>query len=390
MKLGNKLRRVDVQVTILLILTTVFCTCCVYFTSYYLAYSDMIRSLEERVYAIHYFLEDMLDKNTFTDINSREDMDSQSYREAKQLLESVKRSTNVMYLYTAKKNANGDFVYCIDGLSEKEDFRYPGDMIEPEIVEDMQRALNGEIVLPAGIKNTDWGKIFITYFPIHDGDRVVGVLGIEFEAGHQYATYRNMRTAIPIAILVTSILAVTAAVLVFRRISNPTYKDMSNTDQLTNLKNRNAFETDIRNYDAGRKRGIGIIEADLNNLKLVNDRLGHGIGDLYIQTAGSTIRSVLPKRGVVYRMGGDEFTAILQDTSEQELAQIREQIQKTLTERSAEISGMAEDIPLLSLCVGYALYNQEDKNLMVTYDRADAMMYQHKKQFHNESADCRS
>lgn len=383
MKLGNKLRRVDVQVTILLILTTVFCTCCVYFTSYYLAYADMIHSLEDRVYAIHDFLDDMLDKRTFSDINSRDDMDSEAYREAKQLLEAVKRSSNVMYLYTAKKNADGDFVYCIDGLSEQDDFRYPGDLIEPEIVGDMQRALNGETVLPAGIKNTDWGKIFITYFPIHEGDRVVGVLGIEFEAGHQYATYRNIRTATPIVIVVTSILAITAAVLVFRRISNPTYKDMSNTDQLTNLKNRNAFETDIHNQDVGRKKGIGIMEADLNNLKLVNDRLGHGIGDLYIQAAGSTIRSELPRRGVVYRMGGDEFTVILQETNEQEMARISEHIQKALMQRSAEISDMAEDIPL-SLSVGYALYNQEDRNLMNTYDRADVMMYEQKKQFHDE------
>lgn len=386
MKLRRKLKRVDVQVSLLVVLTVVMCTCCVYFVGYQLTYLDMIKSLEDRVYAIHDFLDDMLNKDTFRTINTREDMETEEYQEAKKLLESVKRSTEVMYLYTAKKNAEGDFVYCVDGLSQDEDFRYPGDAIEPEIVEDMQRALNGETVLPQGIKNTDWGKIFITYFPIHDGNKVVGVLGIEFEAGHQYMTYRNLKFAIPVVILITSLLATMAAMLVFRRISNPTYQDLYNTDQLTNLKNRNAFETDIHNLNAARKKGrIGIIEADLNNLKKVNDRLGHGAGDLYIQAAGNAMREAVPPEGVVYRMGGDEFAAILSDTSEQEMEELMRVISEKVMLHSEELADKDKGIGL-SISIGCALYQPgSGEDLMSVYDRADAEMYEHKKAFHKKS-----
>ena len=133
-------------------------------------------------------------------------------------------------LYTAKQNEAGEFIYVVDGLpSDAEDFRFAGDPIEPEIKGDMQRALDGEVVLPDNIKKTDWGKIFITYVPIHDGERVVGVLGIEFEAEHQYNTYRNLRLATPLIVLFACLVSAGLALVFFRRVSNPTFQDMANT-----------------------------------------------------------------------------------------------------------------------------------------------------------------
>ena len=85
----------------------------------------------------------------------------------------------------------------------------------------MQRALDGQKVLPDRIKDTEWGKIFITYMPIYDGEQVLGVVGIEFEAGHQYDTYRSLRLLLPLFILLFSLGACLASRLLFRRISNP-------------------------------------------------------------------------------------------------------------------------------------------------------------------------
>lgn len=384
MKFGRKLRRVDVQVSMLTIATTVFCTICVYLVCYHLTYYDMIRSLEDRAYAIHDYLDDMLDKESFYSVNVKEDKERDIYKKNKLMLESVKLSTNVMYLYTAKKNEDGNYVYCVDGLSEEEDFRYPGDPIEPEIYESMERALHGEVVLPEGIKATNWGKIFITYFPIHDGEKVVGVLGIEFDAGHQYRTYQNLKIAIPMVILLSSLLASSTAILIFRRISNPSYRDMSNTDQLTGLKNRNAFQTDLNNLNVGRKKErVGLMETDLNNLKLVNDRLGHGAGDLYIKAVGTAINRVLPKRGSGYRLGGDEFAVLLPETNEIELKELAELIRQELVNQSKELSEQVSNVSL-SLAIGYSLYQSESgEDLMTVFDRADEMMYKEKKRFHD-------
>ena len=107
-----------------------------------------------------------LDKAAFSEINVKEDMQKNSYRSMHEMLNNVKKAARVKYLYTAKKNESSEFIYLIDGLDyDSQDFRYPGDPIEWEIYDDMERALTGGPVLPKAIKNTGWGKIFITYMP---------------------------------------------------------------------------------------------------------------------------------------------------------------------------------------------------------------------------------
>ncbi len=86
MRLGKQIRRVDVQVSILMIIVTIFCSSCIYLVCYRMTHRDMINSLEERVFAIYDFLEDSLDKTMFEEINTREDMEKKSYREMKRLL----------------------------------------------------------------------------------------------------------------------------------------------------------------------------------------------------------------------------------------------------------------------------------------------------------------
>ena len=75
-------------------------------------------------------------------------------------------------------------VYVVDGLPEDaDDFRYPGDAIEPEIQSELERALSGETVLPEKILDTDWGNNFIAYYPLYnESGEVIGALGIEVAA----------------------------------------------------------------------------------------------------------------------------------------------------------------------------------------------------------------
>lgn len=125
----------------------------------------------------------------------------------KEKLKEVKASTNVRYLYTAQRNENGEYVYLVDGLpSDSADFRNPGDKIEQEIIPELQAALNDKIILPNQIKNTEWGPIFISYFPIHENDKVVGVLGIEFDASHQYRAFQMIQIGTPIIAVIACLI----------------------------------------------------------------------------------------------------------------------------------------------------------------------------------------
>lgn len=105
--------------------------------------------------------------------------------------------------------------------------------------------------------------------------------------GRQAEIYHQLRNFIPLILIFACVLATGIAFFVFRRISNPHYKDLAITDQLTQIRNRNAFEVDIGNLNASRQfKTMGILVVDLDHLKQVNDELGHIQGDLYIQKAG--------------------------------------------------------------------------------------------------------
>lgn len=365
----RRISRVDVQVSIVTAVLVTTALICVYFFNYFITHEDMINSLKERSHSIYQYVDDYVDKTTFQNTEALT-RDNPAYIRMKEKLEEVKASTNVRYLYTAEKNIQGEYVYLVDGLPyDSSDFRNPGDKIEEEIIPELTAALHDKIILPNQIKNTEWGPIFISYFPIHKGDEVVGVLGIEFDATHQYRAFQIIRIGTPIIAAIACLLAVFIAVRLFKRISNPMYKDMANTDFLTGLKNRNAFELDIQNK---QDEVLGILIADLNGLKKINDEQGHQIRDEYIRKAATVIgkcASTCP----VYRFGGDEFVVLVPDADDKKMKSLSERI---LTYEETVPKDC--DIPI-SLSVGYALYDPvQCASLQDVFHEADVQMYKMK------------
>lgn len=365
----KRLERVDYQVSIITAIIVCISFFCVYIVNYKITHDDMIHSLKDRSNTIYNYVENYLDKDTFN-LDFNLDMQSDAYKQMKEKLEDVRAATNVLYLYTAKVTSEGDYIYLVDGLpTSNDDFRYPGDKIEEEIIPELQLALANKTILPDQIKNTAWGSIFISYYPIHENGKVVGVLGIEFDASHQYTSFQKIRTITPLIAIVTSIIAMVIAVFLFRRISNPRFKDMANTDYLTNLHNRNAFEIDFKNLSL-HKESVGIIVTDLNNLKIINDDLGHRIGDEYIKKIAYIIEKNV-QNNPVYRYGGDEFIVLIRHSSSKQIKTIINAIYQEIKKQNDK---------KLSVSIGYAIYDPScDWDLKDTFKRADNNMYDNKK-----------
>lgn len=368
-----KLRRVDYQVTIITALILIVSFLCSYFVTYQITHDDMIYTLKERSESIYEFVDDYVDKSTFYS-DAALSMNDTSYQNMKMRLEEVRKATNVRYIYTAGINEDGDYIYLVDGLpSDSSDFRKPGDMIETEIIPEMKQALNNKTIMPDKIKSTAWGKIFVTYFPIHDQEKVVGVLGIEFDANHQYEAFQSVQNITFMIGIVACIIAAILAVLMFKRISNPLFKDMKNTDYLTHLKSRNAFEIDMQNFDTHREN-VGFIVVDMNDLKTINDLEGHYVGDKYIMKTAQVLIKALPNRAI-YRYGGDEFVALCFDVVTGDLDKDCQSILSCLQEMNGK-----EQLEI-SLSMGYAYYDcEKDQTLQDTFKRADRVMYEQKKE----------
>ncbi len=96
----------------------------------------------------------------------------------------------------------------------------------------------------------------------------------------------------------------------------------ANTDELTKLFNRHAYENELREIENQEKAGnlkddFAYISLDLNGLKNANDTLGHAAGDELLRGAAACIKSAFGSYGKIFRTGGDEFQLILFASSEQ-------------------------------------------------------------------------
>lgn len=378
----KKLTRVDVQVSIFTAIIIIFSSTCIGVFNYRASYNNMINNLTRRVLSIYSYTEISIDKSAIIDINSKDDESKEEYKKMKETLKNINKCGNISYSYIAKENGSGDVIYVVDGLTQfDKGRRYPGEKVDSEVDKDVRKALGGKKVLPKDIKDTKWGKILTAYFPIYNDGKTIGVIGIQFNAEQQYNTYLSMRVITLLVVYFTCIISIMVAIKLFKRISNPTYRDLYNTDKLTEVKNRNAYDTDIKNIIARRKeKRLGVIVIDLNSLKNINDNLGHQTGDEYIKCAAKVIKKCVSINGVVYRTGGDEFVVLVHNTCKEELENIINDMKS-----SFEIKHISS-LKNLSMAIGYALYDEElDRDVNDTYYRSDREMYKDKKEYYKDN-----
>ena len=154
------------------------------------------------------------------------------------------------------------------------------------------------------------------------------------------------------------------------------HRDMSNTDYLTQLKNRNAYQLDIGNRIAGKaQEGTGFILLDLNGLKHVNDTLGHDAGDVYITCVSKAYLNMRTREAVMYRIGGDEFVVVMPDAD-------RDKIQDFMR-RFGDMFNREASMPEFTFSWGYSIYDPKaDADLYSTCRRADKNMYMRKQQYY--------
>mgnify|MGYP002510309506 CR=1 FL=1 len=134
-------------------------------------------------------------------------------------------------------------------------------------------------------------------------------------------------------------------------------------DYLTNIYNRNALERDLSKCQ--ETENLTYFIADLNDLKLVNDTIGHSAGDKLLQGFAGLLVDAVGKDGRAYRQGGDEFAVLYRKDAEQFYRRL---------ERRCREYNQSCNIPV-SYAIGYCRVNDGDFR-----DVADRMMYEHKRE----------
>jgi diguanylate cyclase (GGDEF)-like protein/PAS domain S-box-containing protein len=162
-----------------------------------------------------------------------------------------------------------------------------------------------------------------------------------------------------------------------RRQRQLTLEDMAFHDPLTRLANRRKFEEEVERAIAQSGESgqpLALLYFDLNRFKLVNDTLGHEVGDELLKYVAARVASILRKPDILARLGGDEFALLLHNCDERGVALVVERMLDNV--RRPFRAG--ENTLIVELSIGVACYPQEGKNLTELLRHADSAMYRSK------------
>jgi diguanylate cyclase (GGDEF)-like protein len=148
-------------------------------------------------------------------------------------------------------------------------------------------------------------------------------------------------------------------------------------DPLTNLPNRafleEWFKVELEKAAEGNSQG-GIMFLDLNDFKRVNDLFGHSSGDKLLMQTGTRISIVLPDKGRIFRLGGDEFIIVIPGIEGDEAEKIAQRILQEI----ACPYVFQEETFYVTGSLGIAMYPQDGSNMDSLFSKVDTAMYQAK------------
>ena len=146
---------------------------------------------------------------------------------------------------------------------------------------------------------------------------------------------------------------------------------------LTGVMNRNEMNNFVDRLTKGEEESetsVGVIFADLNGLKTVNDLEGHAAGDILLKNASNAIREAFDEHSI-FRAGGDEFSIIVLGITKEKLAEKIQAIRDASTHYdkvSFAIGGSTED---------------DYRNVRSALRHADEAMYEDKRLYYEEHPD---
>lgn len=156
--------------------------------------------------------------------------------------------------------------------------------------------------------------------------------------------------------------------------------DLAYADSLTSVHNRGAFDIYIQDLqkkelESGGTAEFAVCVFDCNNLKNINDKSGHDKGDLYLKETCHLICEIFD-HSPVFRIGGDEFAAVLQNADYQNREALLREFDEACAKKRLEAS---ESWEKMDIARGIAVYHPEAReSVSDVVRRADKLMYENK------------
>lgn len=148
-------------------------------------------------------------------------------------------------------------------------------------------------------------------------------------------------------------------------------RHLSYHDSLTGLYNRKYLEDEISRMDFASLLPVSVIYGDVNGLKLSNDIFGHSAGDELLKKSAEILKGVIKDRGLIARVGGDEFMMLLPNTGADETLMMMAEIRKAYQKESIEAIKTG-------ISMGFDTCDSESQSIERTMANAEFEMYKEK------------
>lgn len=145
---------------------------------------------------------------------------------------------------------------------------------------------------------------------------------------------------------------------------------LSMHDALTGLYNRAYFEEEMSRLKDARHMPVTMIICDIDDLKQINDSMGHAFGDQMIINVARLIQQSIREGNVVSRIGGDEFAVVLPKADETVARSVCTRIKAAIDAYNQQSGSMK-----IGLSIGYAVKDSSDITMMELFEKADNSMY---------------
>lgn len=204
----------------------------------------------------------------------------------------------------------------------------------------------------------------LVLFPLRSGDELLGYIWAT-----NFDTVDTLRIKETLELSTYFIASEIANYILLSRL-----RELSTMDLLTGIMNRNEMNNRIDELREGKVRmdRPGIVFADLNGLKRVNDRYGHEEGDRMLKNGAAILRQVFAG-DEIYRAGGDEFMILTRGMKEEELKK-----------RCEEVKRLAAGYPHVSFAVGWYVI-QDSEKIRDALKKADELMYLDKEKYYQSN-----
>ncbi|CAN5396817.1 hypothetical protein BH20ACI2_BH20ACI2_06890 [soil metagenome] len=152
------------------------------------------------------------------------------------------------------------------------------------------------------------------------------------------------------------------------------------TDPMTGLPNARSLQIQFEKEVARASRGSSsfqLLMLDLDGFKAVNDTFGHKVGDTMLKEIGRVIKEQLRDYDFLARYGGDEFVALIPETSTDDVRDLCDRIENAVTEYSLPVEG-SDIAPSVGVSLGASSYPKNGETFDQMIVAADKVMYMRK------------